>query len=312
MPSETDGLGASIAAMRELGEESGASQSETHRRVRQMYMDELLRAYGQLHDRIRQSALALASAAHELRTPLAVMSGYTDVLLSEKLGALNERQRQILGEMQSSSQRLEHFIKDFLTYSAMETGRLDLRAEVADLNACISEVSGFWLARFKEKGVALFLVPCDDLPAFEFDQYKIQHVVSNLLQNALKFTREGGTVWVATEPYFWERRSREEDSAANRRTRPAMNTNSARVTVSDTGVGIAPEYHQEVFDDFFKLTESDDRGRGMGLGLAIARRIVHAHGGKIWVESEPGFGSKFRFLLPLKPQDGTGQELGKP
>ena len=312
MSNEPVRFAASLAALPDFAGEEGESQSETYRRVRQMYMDELLRAYGQLHDKISQSALALASAAHELRTPLAVMSGYTDVLLDEKLGPLNERQRQILEEMQSSSQRLEHFIKDFLTYSAMETGRLELRTEVADLNACISEVSGFWLARFREKGVALFLVPCEDLPGFEFDQYKIQHVVSNLLQNALKFTREGGTVWVATETYFWERRSREESSAANRRARPAMSTNSVRITVSDTGVGIAPEYHQEVFDDFFKLVESDDRGQGMGLGLAIARRIVHAHGGKIWVESEPGFGSKFRFLLPLKPQDGIDREPGKP
>ena len=276
---------------------------ETLASVRQMYMEELLRSYQRLQEKNRQSNVALASAAHELRTPLSVMSGYIDVLLGEKLGGLNERQRQILQEMQSSSSRLEHFIQDFLTYSALETGKLTLVTDTSDLNACLAEIAGFWLLRFREKGVALYHVPADNVKSFVFDYYKIQHVVSNLLHNALKFTTTGGTAWLASEPYVWERRSRQQGAApGDRRSRKQSSFNAVRVTVSDTGMGIAPEFQQEVFDDFFKLTDSGDSRKGMGLGLAIARRLVNAHGGKIWVESEPGFGSKFRFLLPLKPE----------
>ena len=276
---------------------------ETLASVRQMYMEELLRSYQRLQEKNRQSNVALASAAHELRTPLSVMSGYIDVLLGEKLGGLNERQRQILQEMQSSSSRLEHFIQDFLTYSALETGKLTLVTDTSDLNACLAEIAGFWLLRFREKGVALYHVPADNVKSFVFDYYKIQHVVSNLLHNALKFTAAGGTAWLAAEPYVWERRSRQQAVApGDRRSRKQTSFNAVRVTVSDTGLGIAPEFQQEVFDDFFKLTDSGDSRQGMGLGLAIARRLVNAHGGKIWVESEPGFGSKFRFLLPLKPE----------
>lgn len=280
-----------------------AAERETLASVRQMYMEELLRSYQRLQEKNRQSSVALASAAHELRTPLSVMSGYIEVLLSEKLGGLNERQRQILLEMQSSSSRLEHFIENFLTYSALETGKLTLATDTSDLNACLAEIAGFWLLRFKEKGVALYHVPAENVKPFVFDYYKIQHVASNLLHNALKFTASGGTAWLAAEPYVWERRSRPQAAApGDRRKRKHDSFNAVRVTVSDTGVGIAPEFQQEVFDDFFKLTDSGDALKGMGLGLAIARRLVNAHGGKIWVESEPGFGSKFRFLLPLKPE----------
>jgi len=284
------------------------ADTETLQNVRQMYMEELLRAYQRLQEKNRQSSVALASAAHELRTPLSVMSGYVDVLLSEKLGQLNERQRQVLLEMQSSSSRLEHFIQDFLTFSALETGKLTLVTDTADLNACLAEIAGFWLLRFKEKGVALYHVPAENMKPFVFDYYKIQHVVSNLLHNALKFTAAGGTAWLAAEPYVWERRSRAQSAAAgDRRTRKQHSFNAVRVTVSDTGIGIAPEFQQEVFDDFFKLSDAGDSRKGMGLGLAIARRLVNAHGGKVWVESEPGFGSKFRFLLPLKPEPDTAE-----
>lgn len=288
------------------------ADGETLQNVRQMYMEELLRAYQRLQEKNRQSSVALASAAHELRTPLSVMSGYVDVLLGEKLGPLNERQRQILLEMQSSSSRLEHFIQDFLTFSALETGKLTLVSETSDLNACLAEIAGFWLLRFKEKGVALYHVPAENMKPFVFDYYKIQHVVSNLLHNSLKFTAAGGTAWLAAEPYVWERRSRPQTAAAgDRRARKQHSFNAVRVTVSDTGIGIAPEFQQEVFDDFFKLSDAGDARKGMGLGLAIARRLVNAHGGKIWVESEPAFGSKFRFLLPLKPEPDMAETSGE-
>jgi signal transduction histidine kinase len=159
----------------------------------------------------------------------------------------------------------------------------------------------YWISSFQKKGVALYLPAQKKLPLFSFDYDKVQHVVSNLLENALKFTPVGGTVWLTAESYMWERRSHQERSfGKERRKQDAGVTNAVRVTVSDTGPGIAPEYHQEIFDDFVKLSQQAESAGGTGLGLAIAKRLILAHSGKIWVESEVGRGSAFSFLLPLK------------
>ncbi len=263
--------------------------------------EDLLAAYARLQDESRRRSGALAGAAHELKTPLSIIAGYIDLLLSDKLGSLNERQRQILEESQVSCCRLQHFIQDFLTYGALETGKLAMNFDHADMNGCLREVYGFWANRFREKGLA-FYFPCDErLKPFDFDYHKVQHVISNLLENSLKFTPASGTVWMTAGPYAWDRRTYQDPTVRQERRLSSLPTiNSARVTVSDTGPGIAAEYQQEIFDDFFKPPQ--DRSEGTGLGLAIARRLVHAHGGKIWVESALGSGSKFCFLLPFNPR----------
>lgn len=264
---------------------------------------ELLSAFQQLEERSRRRSVALGTAAHQLKTPLAIIAGYVELLLTKKAGPLNDRQRQILEESRFNCARLQQFIQDFLSYSALETGHLTLKVEVGDLNACLNELCTYWLSPYQKKGVALYFPSQKKLPLFPFDYDKVQHVVSNLLENSLKFTPSGGTVWLTAEPYVWERRGRQESrSSAERRCKAVNVPNAARVAVSDTGPGIAPEYHQEIFDDFVKLSSgpSDEAG-GMGLGLAIARRLVLAHAGKIWVESDLGSGSVFCFLLPLKP-----------
>lgn len=271
-------------------------------RVAPLTYEELLQAHGRLQEESFRRTEALATAAHELKTPLAIMAGYIELLLSQKAGPLTDRQRQILQDTQFNYERLQLFIRDFLTYSALETGKLALRLELADLNACLAEVYGFWLAQFQKKGVALYFPAKPKLEPFPFDYAKVQQVVSNLLENALKFTPPGGSVWLTIEPHIWERRSREEGHLREeRRRQTASLPNAIRVSVSDTGAGIAPEYHQEVFDDFFQLSSAEDDQEGMGLGLAISRRLIQAHGGKVWVESEPGSGSKFSFLVPLNP-----------
>jgi signal transduction histidine kinase len=105
---------------------------------------------------------------------------------------------------------------------------------------------------------------------------------------------------------MWERRSAPKPTATEERRQQSLaHPNSVKVSVSDTGPGIAPEFHLEVFDDFFRIPQSRKQNEGMGLGLGIARRLVHGFGGKIWVESEIGAGSKFSFLIPLKPGPGT-------
>ncbi|MGC2196727.1 MAG: HAMP domain-containing sensor histidine kinase [Terriglobales bacterium] len=266
------------------------------------YPQDLLQNYNQLAERYRRTTNALASAAHDLKTPLAILNGYIELLQSEKLGPLNERQRDVIGDMQASGQRLHHFIQDFLSYTVLETGELRMQYEQGDLNACLSEVCRLWSPRFQQKGLALYFLANEKLVSFPFDSAKIQRVISNLLENASKFTPAGGTVWLHAEPYMWERRGAAKSGVPRERRRQALSTpNAAKVSVADTGPGIPPEYHVEVFDDFFRLPGNENQSDGMGLGLAIARRLVNAMGGKLWVESEPGAGCKFSFLVPIKP-----------
>ena len=262
--------------------------------------ENLLQEYNELRARFQRTTNALASAAHDLKTPLAILNGYVELLHSEKLGPVSDRQREVLRDMQASGKRLEQFIQDFLMFSALETGGLRMQFALGNINDCLSEVCRLWSNRFQEKGLALYFLANDKLPIFPLDAPKVERVVSNLLENAFKFTPQGGTVWLHAEPHMWDRRAAALPSASERRRQNLSHPNSVKVSVSDTGPGIPPEFHLEVFDDFFRL-ESSEHQEGMGLGLAIARRLVHGMGGKIWVESDPGEGSKFSFLVPYKP-----------
>jgi len=262
--------------------------------------ENLLQEYKELRERFQRTTNALASAAHDLKTPLSILNGYVELLQNEKLGSLNDRQREVLRDMQSSGKRLQQFIQDFLTYSALETGGLRMHFDAGNINDCLSEVCRMWSNRFQEKGLALYFLANDKLPIFPFDTPKLERVISNLLENSFKLTPEGGTVWLHAEPYMWERRAAELPSSAERRRQNVTHPNSVKVSVSDTGPGIPAEFHLEVFDDFFRLPGTEAQ-EGMGLGLAIARRLVQGMGGKIWVESDAGAGCKFSFLIPYKP-----------
>jgi len=273
--------------------------------------DELLQQYSQLRERLQRTTNALASAAHDLKTPLAILNGYVELLESEKLGSLNERQKEVLRDMSSSGRRLQQFIQDFLSYSVLETGEMKMHFETGDLNACLSEVCRLWSRTFQERGLALYFLPNQKLTEFPFDAAKVQRVISNLLDNASKFTPSGGTVWLHAEPYMWDRRTVDQPGVlTERRRQSSVIPNSVKISVADTGPGIPAEYHIEVFDDFFRLP-STERQSGMGLGLAIARRLMGSMGGKIWVESEPGAGSKFSFILPLCPPTTSATGKGE-
>jgi signal transduction histidine kinase len=254
-----------------------------------------------LQEKFQRTTNALGSAAHDLKTPLAILNGYVELLQSEKLGPLNDRQREVLTDMRSSGKRLQQFIQDFLMYSALETGGLKMQFEVGNVNDCLSDVCRLWSTRFQEKGLALYFLANDKIPVFPFDSPKLERVISNLLENSFKFTPQAGTVWLHAEPYMWERRTAAQPvEEGERRRQDNPQANSVKVSVSDTGPGIPAEFHLEVFDDFFRLPGNESQ-EGMGLGLAIVRRLVNGMGGKIWVESDPGAGCKFSFLIPFKP-----------
>ena len=259
----------------------------------------LLAAYLRLQEVNRQKTVFLASAAHELKTPLAVIKGYYDLLLSGSLGKLTEKQCDILQESKESCERLVRLVSMFLNYSALESGKLVLHLRENDLRDCLSELANRWHDAFQRKHVRLETRFDPALPLFKFDYQKVQQAVANLLDNALKHTPAGGCVTLSAEPHFWERRVAQAAPPADRRRAREQRPNSAKVAVSDTGPGIAAEHHQEIFEDFVRV---DRTSSGMGLGLAIAKRLVQAHRGKIWVDSEVSRGCTFTFLLQTDNQ----------
>ena len=257
----------------------------------------LLAAYLRLQEVNRQKTVFLGSAAHELKTPLAVMKGYYDLLLSGSLGNLTEKQRDILQESKHSCDRLVRLVSTFLNYTALESGKLVLQFQDNDIRDCVNDMVVRWKEAFRRANVSLDVVVDEKLPAFKFDYPKIQQCVTNLVDNALKHTPGGGKVTLQVQAQFWERRISLVTPTKERRAGKRPQPNSVLVSVTDTGVGIAAEFHQEIFEDFVRV---DPSSSGMGLGLAITKRLIQAHHGKIWVDSEPGRGSSFKFLLPMK------------
>ena len=256
----------------------------------------LLAAYLRLQEVNRQKTVFLASAAHELKTPLAVIKGYYDLLLTGSLGRLSEKQKDILEESKDSCERLVRLVSMFLNYSALESGKLVLQLRENDLRDCLDELSKRWSEAFQRKNVKLEVVLDPSIPMFRFDYQKVQQAAANLLDNSLKHTPAGGMVTLRARPHFWERRVAEVAPVQERRRFRLPRPNSVEVSVSDSGPGIASEHHQEIFEDFVRV---DRNTSGMGLGLAIAKRLIQAHRGKVWVESEQGRGSTFTFLLPM-------------
>lgn len=252
----------------------------------------------QKQDRSKADIFPLTSAAHELKTPLAVMIGYTDLLRTQVIGPLTERQRQVLDDMQQNASRLQRFIEDLLLLGAMEFGKDKLNLEADSINASVKEIFDYWAPRANEKSISYRFCPSANDPLVQFDSLKVQRVVSNLLENAIKYTPNGGAINLTISSCFWDRRKAQNqflfglDRKGDRKIE-----NAVCISVSDTGPGIPPEHQQDIFLEFVRLPQSSRFG-GTGLGLAIVRRLVEAHEGVIWVESQPDKGSKFSLLLP--------------
>ena len=252
---------------------SGATTAPTAREaatpLSSLYQD-LLESRGHMEEELHRRALALATLAHEIKNPLAIISGYVEMLLSKKVGSLTGRQEKILGETRSNCERLQKFAQEFLAYSALtfKNASAGLRLESWDLTVCLSEVCGFWLDKFSAKGVALYFRANPDVPPFKFDYYKVQTVVSNLLENSLKFTPSGGTVWLAAEMHLWERRvGMSNPQELERRKSSSAGAAAVRaVIVADSGKGIAPEFYQEVFEDFFRAPGDEIQPQGADWG----------------------------------------------
>ncbi len=256
------------------------------------------------HEAGQPEFFPLVSAAHEFKTPLVVMLGYADLLRSGHLGPVNERQRDVLGEIQEGAERLQKLIQDLLLLYELRAARdapgPKLALEAAEVNEHVWEIFTYWEPTAKHKSLAYHFHPAPGNSAVRIEPLKLQHIVSNLIENALKFTPACGKVVVSLTPCFWERRRAQSEFLFNlERQANHKVENAIRIDVTDTGPGIPPGHHEDIFWDFVQLPGASSRGTG--LGLAIARRLTEAHRGAIWVESEQGRGSKFSLLLAQAP-----------
>lgn len=252
------------------------------------------------HQAVEPEFFPLVSAAHEFKTPLVAMLGYTDLLRSARLGPVNEKQKQVLGEIQESAERLRMLIQDLLLLfqlrAARGAGGSKLELASAEVNEHVGEIFNYWAPAAKLKSIAYEFHPAPGRPRVRVETLKLQHIVSNLIENALKYTPAASRVAVSVTPCFWERRKTQTELLFNlERSTNRRIENAVRIDVSDSGPGIPPGHQEDIFWDFVQLPGASSRGTG--LGLAIARRLTEAHGGAIWVESEPGKGSKFSLLL---------------
>jgi signal transduction histidine kinase len=262
---------------------------------------ELLLAYAQLQDLNQQKNNFLASATHELRTPVTVMKGYHRILLDGRLGELAPQQREVLLESEQSCARLIKIINSLLDLSRIETGKLELFYQDYDLAANFKHVVKQMKEFSKRKRLSVVVKLEKGLPSFRCDREKINQVVTNLLENAIKYTQAGGKIYISAGPYFWDKNSASGTIRAHLQAPSPNSANALVIQVSDNGIGISPEHQQEIFDQFTQVPSNQMDRSGLGLGLAISKRIIEAHGGRIWVDSQVNSGSRFTFLMPLNP-----------
>jgi GAF domain-containing protein len=225
----------------------------------------------------RHKSEFLANMSHELRTPLNAIIGFSEVLSEKLFGDLNAKQEEYLTDILESGRHLLSLINDILDLSKVEAGRMELEAADFQLPSAIDNALTLVRERAGRHGVRLERAVDPRLGTICADERKVKQVLLNLLSNALKFTPEGGRVDV------------------NAHARDGM----AEISVTDTGVGIAPEDQDAVFEEFKQVGSSAKKREGTGLGLAISRKFIELHGGKIWLKSEVGAGSTFTFTLPL-------------
>ncbi|MCA9980502.1 MAG: GAF domain-containing protein, partial [Anaerolineales bacterium] len=263
----------------------------------------LTEAYDQLEKLDRTKSDFISVASHELRTPITVLRGYSDMLRHDGTIQANDYHRQLVEGIYSGSVRMHEIVNDMLDVVKIDSRELNLYAEPIGLNDVIQQVNFKMGTAVAERNLTLHTAGLDTLPPIEADPDALKKVFRHLLLNAIKYTPDGGQISVV---------GRVIPAEENDERLPA-NTAGVHITVSDTGIGIDPKFHDLIFTKFYQTGEvalhssgkSKFKGGGPGLGLAIARGIVLAHQGHIWVESA-GYneqtcpGSQFHIILPLE------------
>ncbi|HWN13787.1 MAG TPA: GAF domain-containing protein [Candidatus Dormibacteraeota bacterium] len=231
----------------------------------------------QLEAASRHKSEFLANMSHELRTPLNAIIGFSEVLAQGMFGEINAKQTEYLQDILESGRHLLSLINDILDLSKIEAGRMELELSAFDLPQAIQNALTLVRERALRREIALQHAIDDRVAGIRADERKVKQVLLNLLSNAIKFTPEGGGIEVRAAPV----------------------DGMVEVSVTDTGVGIAPEDQETVFEEFRQVGTADRKAEGTGLGLALSRKFVELHGGRIWVKSQVGVGSTFTFTLPM-------------
>jgi two-component system sensor histidine kinase ChiS len=225
----------------------------------------------------------ISNVSHDLRTPLAAIITHAEILREGMLGDLNQKQRDSVSGIVNGGQQLLDMIDEILTYVRSASDQVSLVRTDFDITELVDQVRILNQALAAKKHLTIERLNGDDLPTVYADRDKVKHVLGNLIGNAIKFTPDGGRVWIG-----FSRRGRDGEELL--------------VEVGDNGRGIARDHYELVFREFAQVDASPSRPHhGTGLGLAIARNLVELHSGTIWVESELGKGSRFFFTLPLNP-----------
>jgi signal transduction histidine kinase len=227
----------------------------------------------------RHKSQFLANMSHELRTPLNAIIGFTQVLGEKLFGEVNEKQAEYLGDILSSANHLLALINDILDLSKVEAGQVELEVSSFSLREALERGVVMVRERATNDGVQVVLATNGGVDLVTGDERRISQVIFNLLSNAVKFTPTGGAVGV----------------------RATRVDGEVRVSVTDTGPGIAAVDHERIFEEFQQTEAGVEQREGTGLGLALSKRLVELHGGRIWVDSELGKGSTFVFSLPPRP-----------
>ena len=242
------------------------------------------RTIAELEGRDALKTQFLANISHDLRTPLTAIITHAEILRDGILGQLNERQHESVAGIINGGRQLLDMVGEILTYARGAANQLTLTRAPVALPEVIDRVRALNESLVAKKELTLDIDVAADLPTVIADREKVAHVLGNLLGNAIDFTPPGGRVWIT---------AREVGGPSG----PAV-----LLEVGDTGIGIAPEHHDLVFQEFAQVDSSASRQHhGTGLGLTIARKLVELHEGRIWLESQLGQGSRFFFTLPVAP-----------
>ncbi|HVO44332.1 MAG TPA: GAF domain-containing sensor histidine kinase [Aggregatilineales bacterium] len=233
--------------------------------------------------RLFQQSDFISEMVHELRTPLAALKASTTLLLRPELP--EKRRQGIIETMQAETDRLSRLTTDFLDLARLESGRARLETTVFKAADLIRESIEVVHSQATERGVRVF-DECDPEQLIQGDRGKVKQVLLNLLTNAIKYNKDHGEIHVSV--------ALTDESHSGKKQKESM----ARVAVHDTGHGMSKESQAHMFEKFYRAAETSGSSQGTGLGLVIAKRIAEAHGGEMWLESEPGEGTTFFFTLP--------------
>jgi signal transduction histidine kinase len=246
-------------------------------------------------DIARMKANFLSMITHELRSPLNTINGYLDLVLEGIAGELNQQQREFVQRARAGSEHLYALIEDLLLISRADAGQLRLNREVINLPEIVANAVEDLQLMAIDNGITMRVEIASDFPPLNADAIRLQQVLRNLIINALRFTPQGGDAIISARII-----NKTSDAIAATSTGTPEDQQYIEVQVRDTGIGIAPEFHERIFERFYQIPiVAAGRSSGQGLGLAIVKMIVELHGGQVAVESLPGAGSVFKFTLPL-------------